>query len=279
MKNYLILLLTCSAMVCFGQKEPKIDFDDDIITIDKVKKYDFVLTKKGGFTSLEASKIVDLAGEVVFIVKDTILHLDQLENELEKQREFAKGHVFIAPKLNKIAFVEPIMLTKARGTVFKKLKKTAFFTSEGQDTSWFNEMVNEFSGKYMMKKMEEYNHINSIRKINAQKTAEKFGPLFKRKPAAIQSSTISELALNDGGKRVGVLKLVKKHSGAYSTTYDIINHDNKLIGHFYHQTSDSAGNIQTEVDGVRKQFVFNYQSTMDDILTILNEYLIYYGYL
>lgn len=279
MKNYLTLLLIFSAVICFGQKEPKIDFDDDVITVDKVKKYDFVLTKKGGFTSLEASKIVDLAGEIVFIVKDTILYLDQLENELEEKREFAKGHVFIAPKLNKIAFVEPIMLTKARGTVFKKLKKTAFFTSEGKDTTWFNQMVNEFGGKYMMKKMEEYNLVNASRKINAQKTNEKYGPMLQRKPAAIQSSTVTDLILYDGGKKVGTLKMDKKHSGLHSTTYDIINSDKKLIGHFYHQPSESAGNIVTEVDGVRKQFVFNYQSTMDDILTMLNEYLIYYGYL
>lgn len=279
MKNNIAILFIFATIVCFGQKPPKIDFDDDIITLDKIKKYDFVVTKKGGFTALESSQITNLEGAVLLIVKDTTLYLDQLENELEQKREFVDAHIFIAPQLNKIAFVEPINMTKARGKIFSYLKDTNFFTTEGQDSMWFNQMVQQFGGHRMVKVLEEFSVINERRKINAQKTREMFGPLTERKPAAIQISSARGFALHDGAKKLALVIKDTKRSGPYSTTYNIINNENKVIGHFYYQPSEFTGNVLTNADGVRKNYKFSRMASFDDILTTINEYLIYYGYL
>jgi hypothetical protein len=273
-KTTLLLFVVLSV---FAQKDPKIDFDDDIITIDKVKKYDFITTKKGGFTSLSAAVIKNLEGKELFIIKDTILYLSKLDHEKEKKREFTEAHIFIAPMLNKMVFIEPIKLTSIRKTLFKDLKKTTFFGSEGQDSTWFNAMAEEYGAKTMQLKLKEYEEINVKRQVNTQKSIEIFGPMFERKPAAIQSSTFSGMQMLDGAKRIAEMERVT--GGSYSTEYRIVNKNNKVIASFYHQPSESAGNVMTHVDKIRKNFYFDRTDNMDIILTKLCEYLIFYGYM
>lgn len=254
--KYVNLLFVLFILPTIGFNQ-KIKFDDDAILIDKVKKFDFIRTKKGGLNDLTCAVLKDLNGQEIFTIKDTIFYYKRMDNETG-DREAFKTHYIHAPLINRIEIVTATYAYNLRKDITKKLSEFGFFATGVLNDDIFNQLKEAYDITNMSKKVLEIDTINIIRFVNAEKTKNLFGTILKRNPGkfSIFSDHVSE-------DKIKIGSFIQDKKGSYATTYKILNSKGNQIAFFTIIPGENRANTVTLVDEKRKWIYFPQKSAVE----------------
>lgn len=281
---FFIPFIFCAFLFNSALFSQKVKFDDDIVLVDKVKKYDFIRTKKGGLTDLSNAILKDLAGNEILILKDTSLYYDKLPHEY-KNRVAVFTNYFDAPKLGKVVLVPGIISYNIRKDIVKALEEFGFFKTDLLDEEMFTKLVNKFEARTFEKTRKEIDTINIDRFIVSALIEKTFGPLIERTPDKPQYWSEK---IYDGKLEVG--RFEPDVSGSYSSIFKIINKKGNNVANLSIIPGDSKASVYSVVPGdeKRRHWIFfkstyNTPPTKEDIFRYMFEestkYLLNIGYL
>ena len=284
-KNLIImkkLYLICFILTLFASNliSQKVKYKKDKIFVDKVEKYDFIRTKKGGLTSLSHFILKEINGTEVLIVTDTLLTLAKLPFEKEP-KVYENLYLYIAPQINKREMIPPMMFFNQRKHIKKRLKKFDFFKTGIMTDEIFNLLITKYYDTNKLKNLLiEFDSINTVRLENYNATEEKFGAPNTRDPnwGILHVSEKSEVF--EGGKIVGHFRSDKNSSKVSS--YLIQNSNKKVIGVLRVFKKKNKLVIITHVNHVEKTLKLDLKFNADNMtkyFELTSEYLINYGYL
>lgn len=269
------------SLVCDMAIGQKVKFDDDVVLIDKVKKYDFIRTQKGGMTGLSNAILKDLSGNIIFEIQDTSLYYDQLPNELGK-REAIFTNYLSAPGLGKKVLVPGIISYNIRKEFVKALDEFGFFKTGILDEAIFEKLVLKYKAKEFELILKDFDVTNKERFDIAKLIEKTFGPLVVREPgkASYFNDNISDGKLNVG-------KFVLEGKGSYASTYKIISSNGAHVASLTIIPSESKANVRSILDERRHWFYFKSNSlsppSSDDMMRFFfdscTKYVLDSGYL
>ncbi len=282
MKKVLFLLL---GLIVFNPVfSQKVKYKKDKILVDKVKKYDFIRTKKGSFIKRGNFVLKDNDGNDILIIKDTSIYYTQLPNET-KPRIAYYTYLYIAPGIDKKAILPDFKTFNFRKYLTKRLKKAGFFKTDQMTDAIFEEIISKrFNIRQLKKDLSKIESINKTRLENYKATVGKFGDMVKRDPNFSIMRLDESLKIYDGGEVVGAFMYKRKKKGI--TTYNIYNRLGKLLGRFVVNPSIRSLSVLMAVPGVKDAHAELHYSNTDKYgrakklsFDIVAEYLVYHGFL
>jgi hypothetical protein len=217
-------------------------FNKDAVFIDKVKKYDFIRTKKGGLTGLSNVVLKDLDGKDIIIINDTTLYYKRLPNELEDRGAIKTNYIY-SPEIDKTILVSPIISYNIRKDIVKELDKLEFFKSGNIDENLLIQLAGQFGLSEFEKTLDNIEKTNTERFIVAQLVEKEFGPHVARKPGLISHMNGK---IFDGGLTVASYVLDGK--GSYAATYKIISSKGYHVANLTIIPSESRANVRFLID-------------------------------
>jgi hypothetical protein len=233
-----------------GLLSQKVKFDDDAVLIDKVKKYDFLRTKKGGLTGLSNAELKDLQGNMILEIKDTSLFYKRLPNELGDRVAVFTNYIK-APKLGKTVIVPEIISYNIRKDFVKALEELGFFKDDLLDEQRFEQLCKMFKSLEFVKTMSEIDTAN-VERFEISKIIEnKFSPLLVREPGTVKHWNGK---IQDGKKDVGKFVIVTK--GSYSSTYKIIDSKGNHVADLSVIPRESRANVRFFLQGERRKWFY-----------------------
>ncbi len=202
MKQFFIILALFSLSYANAQK---LKLKDGKVMIDKVHRYDLVKTKADKKGKLEKYELIDLEGQIVLSLIDTIYNYEQLPNE-KMPREAYHQYKVISPTAGLTATIPYNPIMRYGKQRLKDLKKVGFFKDHIMDEEKFNAFVEKQIYFVPKTEHEKLLETNDNRKKNYKLTLEKIGPLTERKPGNISLEKItgkSKYHIKDGITTVG----------------------------------------------------------------------------
>lgn len=267
-------LLLFSFSNIFGQK---IKYKKGSISVDKVKKFEVVKTKKGGILGVNNFSFNTIDGTQILAIGDTTVFLEKLPHETQSQPNFT-GYIISAPALGKTEIVPLIAAFNFGKKLSKDLDKLGFFKSGLMSDDIFQAYIEMHKADKAIEAMAAIDSINIKRQFNNKLTVEMFGPISERTPSTV---AVKDGKIVNGLSTIGQFKLDKK--GSYATTYKIVNNKKDVIGKFTIIPSDNKANIRLFVhnddNAFRKLFTHKLGTTNDQKFIEAANYLIKYGYL
>lgn len=256
--NIKILSVLFVVIFCIHENltSQNVKYNKDAVFIDKVKKYDFIRTKKGGLTGLSNVVLKDLSGKDIILIKDTTLYYKRLPNESEDRGAITTNYIY-SPELDKAILVSPIISYNIRKDIVKKLDELEFFKSGNIDENLLNQLAGQFGLSEFEKTLAQIEKTNTERFIIAQLVEKEFGPHVTRKPGLITHMTGK---IFDGG--LTVARYVLDGKGSYAATYKIISSNGYHIANLTIIPSESRANVLFLIDQINeRRHIFNFIQT------------------
>ena len=279
----LVICIALSIFVLGAVQGQKVKYKKGIISIDKVKKYEVVKTKKKGIGEPRTFTLKTLDGSELLIVKDSTLVFSKLPNET-KEMVYQHVQYIEAPGLAAKSTVPQIAALNFGKKLSKDLEELGFFKEEGLTKEIFDQYVASHDAESIPEAVRYIDSMNVIRKDNHTRTVKMFGDLPQRKPGKliVRDGQITQALIT-----VGKFKLSKK--GSYASVYQIIDNSGNILGKFVDIPSDGRANIQmlvnSEIEEKRLDWIY-FKSTrqtpiwsMDQKMTKAAEYIIRNGFL
>ncbi len=283
MKKYLIfILLSQFSLLALSQK---IKYDDGIISIDKIKKFEFLLTKKGGFSGYTNAKLINLNSDTLLVLKDTIIYYCQLPNETQGIEAFHE-YLLTAPTIDRSCYIQYAIGFNPRKTIFRNLEKSGFFSTGVMTKEIFNQSVEEIKIKNTEDILKSIEDVNFIRKKNYDLNKSKLSELVQKNPSSVFSdSNTGEIKAKN--KRIGIIKT--NIVGGKALTFNIFNLKNEIIGYLVIVPDEKQATVNTVIDNIFFHFsaklpeMFkqkpNDPTSYGNLFDEVGRYLVNYGYL